>query len=121
TNDDKKATEEIVKEILNVFKETIPKHEWLDEETRKAAVEKAVSMKINMAYPDWIKDDKELIKEYPLEQLKNTALENLHAAIRSRVKKQFERLETTTDWSRQVMGPAVVNAAYSPQQNSISE
>src|SRR5439155_26609367 len=65
TEQDDSFSEEMVKQILTVFKDTILGHDWLDDETKKAAVDKAAAISMNVGFSQWIKDDKELAEEYP--------------------------------------------------------
>ena len=65
SDEEKKQSTEVVTGLSDVFKSLLPSHEWLDEETRKAADEKVNKITKNMGFPDFIKDNKELDKTYP--------------------------------------------------------
>ena len=55
---------EMVKDIREVFTEMIDELEWLDEETKLRAKEKATAMFSHIAYPDELLDDKKLTDRY---------------------------------------------------------
>lgn len=51
---------EMVSDIRSEFYEILKKVEWMDEITRKNALEKAAAMTTHIAYPDELLDDKKL-------------------------------------------------------------
>lgn len=51
-------------EIQQSFKEILTEIAWLDDETRKLAVEKIDAMRLRIGYPDFILDRKQLAKRY---------------------------------------------------------
>ena len=55
---------EMVKDIREVFTEIIDELEWMDEETKLRAKEKAAAMFTHIAYPDELLDDKKLTDRY---------------------------------------------------------
>ena len=62
--DARKSANEMVKDIRSVFTEIIDELEWMDDETRIRAKEKAASMTTHIAYPDELLDDKKLTDLY---------------------------------------------------------
>lgn len=63
---DKKSAKRIVTQVLSTYKDTIPSYDWLDEESKESAVIHVASMRLLIGFLRWIKDDNQLIKEYPL-------------------------------------------------------
>lgn len=62
--DARQAANEMVKDIRSVFAEILDELEWMDDETRKRAKDKAASMTTHIAYPDELLDDKKLTDLY---------------------------------------------------------
>lgn len=62
--DARQSANEMVKDIRSVFTEIIDELEWMDDETRIRAKEKAASMTTHIAYPDELLDDKKLTDLY---------------------------------------------------------
>lgn len=54
----------MVKDIQLEFKDILHKIDWMDDVTRKAALEKAESMTTHIGYPDELLDDKKLEEFY---------------------------------------------------------
>lgn len=119
----RQAANEMVKDIRSVFAEILDELEWMDDETRKRAKDKAASMTTHIAYPDELLDDKKLTDLYENLTLDANA-DYLRNAINLTVfgtNYAFKRLRepvNKTDWISHGR-PAVVNAYYSPLENSI--
>lgn len=54
----------MVADIRSEFYDILKKVDWMDEETRKNALDKARSMSTHIAYPDELLDDKKLEEFY---------------------------------------------------------
>lgn len=112
----------MVKDIRNVFDEILDELEWMDEETRVRAKEKAASMTTHIAYPDELLDDEKLTKLYDkLELDESNYLGNALNLTIFGTNYAFKKLRepvNKTDWVSHGR-PAVVNAYYSPLENSI--
>lgn len=54
----------MVFDVRNEFVKIIEKLEWMDEDTRSIAIDKAMSIKIHIGYPIEFLDDKALIRYY---------------------------------------------------------
>ena len=70
-NTEKKASEQIVKNLREAFKNFLSQHKWLDEKTRKKAIEKAEAISVNTGFPQWIKNNTILDKIYPFVSVSN--------------------------------------------------
>lgn len=122
-NQDSKAVAlEMVNSIKAVFEQILSKVSWMDEKTRKAALVKARNIVTHIGYPDELMDDKKLTEYYKKVQVdENKYFESVLSVKSFMADLVFERLRQTvnkTDWQTH-SNAAVVNAAYSPIENSI--
>jgi len=118
----RQSAKSMVKDIRDVFDEILGELEWMDEETRIRAKEKAASMATHIAYPDELLDDNKLTKLYTKLELDSedylgNAL-NLTIFGTNYAFKKLREAVNKTDWVSHGR-PAVVNAYYSPLENSI--
>lgn len=119
----KTAAEEIIQQVVEKYVSEIKKKEWMDEETKKRSLEKTSNLKINTGYPDWIKRDEELSEMYKFEGEADVdrAFEGMKRVAQLVARNMFTKLGKEVDRDREwPMGPAIVNAAYDPSQNSIT-
>jgi predicted metalloendopeptidase len=118
----KAAALDMVNRIKAEFEKTLKTVPWMDNETRKSALQKLASMTTYIGYPDELMDDDKLIEHYKnLDFDESKYLETiLNLNIFSTVK-SLEKLHDPVDkkdW-RSHGKPAVVNAYYSSIENSI--
>ena len=118
----KHEAEQMVGEIRSQFSLMLRELEWMDPVTRAAAMEKAESMVTHIGYPDQLLDTRHLGALYQgltltdQDYYGNALRTTIHATnyafskLRERIDKQ--------DWVRHGR-PALVNAFYSPLENSI--
>lgn len=66
SDEDMNSSDKIVNEVMSAFKNKVAQNNWLDAETKRAALEKANSMTLRVGFPNWIKNDTELSDKYPL-------------------------------------------------------
>ncbi|KAF2887463.1 hypothetical protein ILUMI_18710 [Ignelater luminosus] len=118
----RKNAMEMVSDIRNEFLEILKKVEWMDEITRKNALEKAAAMTTHIAYPDELLDDKKLEEFYSnLEFTSDHYLKTILNLTLFGTEYSFRRLRkpvNKTDWITHGR-PAIVNAFYSSIENSI--
>jgi predicted metalloendopeptidase len=98
-------------------------NEWLDEETKKKAIEKLEHIIENAGYADWLLNNTVLLQEYdfvkpfkPNATFESAMYMRTYMSRRSHIK-VYQKVDKSKEWP---MGPAVVNAAYEPTQNSIT-
>ncbi|XP_022914109.1 neprilysin-2 isoform X2 [Onthophagus taurus] len=112
----------MVKDIRTEFVEIVKKVDWMDEKSRKRALEKAQAMSTHIAYPDELLDDKILEKFYQdLELDSEKYLMSVINLTQFATRFSFNRLRqpvNKTDWITHGR-PAIVNAFYSAIENSI--
>ncbi|XP_008202440.2 neprilysin-2-like [Nasonia vitripennis] len=113
---------EIIQNIRKSFERILEQLNWMDEKTRKAALEKLDWIQPHIAYPDEFLDDKKLdgyyqyLKMYPDSYLKSQLSLRLF-----KLAYDFEQLRkpvNKTDWISHGRS-AIVNAFYDPTENSI--
>ncbi|XP_058993014.1 membrane metallo-endopeptidase-like 1 isoform X3 [Mustela lutreola] len=120
--DSKEAVRELINKVRAVFVETLDELGWMDETSRKKAQEKAMHIREQIGYPDYILEDKNkhLDDEYSNlnfseDQYFENGLQNLKAGAQRSLKKLREKVDQNL-W---IIGAAVVNAFYSPNRNQI--
>ncbi|CAH1111368.1 unnamed protein product [Psylliodes chrysocephalus] len=118
----RKNAQEMVKDIRSQFEEILKVVDWMDDETRMNALDKAKSMTTHIAYPDELLDDQKLIEFYDgLEISSEKYLKSVLNLTLFGTRFSFKRLRqpvNKTDWITHGR-PAVVNAYYSSIENSI--
>ncbi|CAH1183162.1 unnamed protein product [Phaedon cochleariae] len=120
--DAKQNALEMVADIRTEFEDILKEVDWMDEETRRNALDKAKSMETHIAYPDELLDDKKLEEFYDgLELDENLYMRSILNLTLFGTRFSFRRLRqpvNKTDWITHGR-PAVVNAFYSSIENSI--
>lgn len=115
---------ELVNMIRDEFKDILKTTEWMDDETRTIALEKAEKIKNFIAYPDELKDDSKLVEYY--EDLEIDEEEFFEAILKFNkfgTKKAMRKFRTPVDkddWKDHA-SVAIVNAFYNRIENSIRE
>ncbi|XP_014399102.1 PREDICTED: membrane metallo-endopeptidase-like 1 [Myotis brandtii] len=118
----KNAVGELIDKVRAVFVETLGELSWMDEASKKKAQEKAMSMKVQIGYPDYILDErsKYLDKEYSNVRPPSPFREPLsRPGPSSRTSLRTRGLHVTSSLLSWIIGAAVVNAFYSPNRNQI--
>ncbi|XP_042232177.1 neprilysin-2-like isoform X3 [Homarus americanus] len=120
--DAKAAADEMVRYIRAEFKKILENIDWMDEATRIRALKKAEAITPHIAYPPELLIDDKLTELYDgLEISSGELLENMRNMTIFGTDYSFKRLREKIDkkdW-RNHGSAAVVNAFYSPLENSI--
>ncbi|XP_045472072.1 neprilysin-2-like [Harmonia axyridis] len=115
-------TEEIVKDVEEQFTKTLTTIDWMDQETKKAALEKLKNMDKYIAYPDELMDDSKLEEFYKNLQLtSDNYIEIVLNISKFQTEKEMMLLSepvVRSDW-RTRSAVAVVNAYYDTNANAI--
>lgn len=115
---------DVVDTIRNEFENTLSQVTWMDAGTKKTAIAKAQAIVEHIGYPDELTDDAKLEEYYaPLELVSDNYLLNSQRLRKFSDDYGFGQLREAvnkTDWVTHAF-PAVVNAFYSPVENSIRE
>lgn len=120
----KKAAIILAKSIHEEFINTLERVDWMDAQTKAAAIEKAKSMDFHIAYSDELTDINKLEAYYSGLELQTDSL--LHSVLH--IRKFNKRLETSqlhqpvnkTDWRSRSTRTTKVDAFYSLVENTIS-
>lgn len=123
--DAKQRAIELVNNIRSEFIHLLHDVPWMDEQTKVAAIEKARALQTHIGYPDELDDDaklEEFYKDLNIDTSSDgTMFENVRNVRRFDRNSSFNLLRETvnkTDWRMHSM-PSMVNAQYSPLENSI--
>ncbi|XP_020950866.1 membrane metallo-endopeptidase-like 1 [Sus scrofa] len=120
--DSKSAVRELIGKVRAVFVETLDELSWMDESSRKKAREKAMSIREQIGYPDYILEekDKHLDEEYSsLNFSEDLYFENGLQNLKAGAQRSLKKLREKVDQNLWIIGAAVVNAFYSPNRNQI--
>lgn len=116
----KPDAEQMINEIRTAFKKNLKSLNWMDEETRKLADEKADSITDMIGFPNFIMNPSELDKKYEGLSISNsTYFQNNIAINRYNLRKNIEKLDQPVNKTRWGMTPPTVNAYYTPTKNQI--
>lgn len=101
--DSKAHAENMIGTIREAFKKNFHNLEWMDEETRKAAIIKADAISDMIGYPDFIKDVDELDAYYENLQIRNdTYFQNNLNVYAYNLRRNLEKIKepvNKTTWS----------------------
>nr|KAF6506588.1 membrane metalloendopeptidase like 1 [Rousettus aegyptiacus] len=121
--DSKNVVRELIDKVRAVFVETLDELRWMDAESKKKAQEKAMSMREQIGYPDYILDEKNkhLDEEYSnLNFSEHLYFENSLQNLKAGAQRSLKKLREKVDQNLWIIGAAVVNAFYSPNRNQIA-
>ncbi|CAG9770030.1 unnamed protein product [Ceutorhynchus assimilis] len=116
----KEQSEIMINNVRNAFKKNFNNLKWMDEQTRKLAIEKADAISDMIGYPEFIKDVDHLDEKFenltlrPDAYFENNVNINFYN-LRKNLEKINEPVNKTT-WS---MVPSTVNAYYTPTKNQM--
>uniref|UniRef100_A0A8C3SEM4 Membrane metalloendopeptidase like 1 n=1 Tax=Chelydra serpentina TaxID=8475 RepID=A0A8C3SEM4_CHESE len=116
----KRMVRDLIDKIREVFIETLDELQWMDETSKEKAREKAMAIKEQIGYPDYILEDQneKLDQEY-LNFNEHKYFENSLENLRAGAQKSLKKLRERVDQDIWIIGAAVVNAFYSPNRNQI--
>uniref|UniRef100_A0A8B9EWH2 Endothelin-converting enzyme 1 n=1 Tax=Anser cygnoides TaxID=8845 RepID=A0A8B9EWH2_ANSCY len=115
-----KKAEEMIAEIKTAFEESLETLQWMDEETRKSAKEKADAIYNMIGYPKFIMDPKELDKVFnDYEAVSDLYFENVMQFYNFSARVTADQLRKPPNRDQWSMTPPTVNAYYSPTKNEI--
>ncbi|XP_038602836.1 membrane metallo-endopeptidase-like 1 [Tachyglossus aculeatus] len=118
----KRMVRELIDKIREVFIETLEELQWMDEKSKKKAQEKALAIREQIGYPDYILEDHndKLDREYSnLNFTEHKFFENVLESLTASAQKNLRKLRERVDRDVWIIGAAVVNAFYSPNRNQI--
>jgi len=120
--DAKAQADEMVEHLRAAFKELVTETDWMDSETQGKAVEKAEQMLQLIGYPDWLLEQAQVDDYYstapPVEE--GDHLGNMVGTGHWTAVQDLVTLRKTPERDVWLMHPAIVNAWYSPNHNTIT-
>uniref|UniRef100_A0A0N4Z1X9 Zincin n=1 Tax=Parastrongyloides trichosuri TaxID=131310 RepID=A0A0N4Z1X9_PARTI len=120
-NKKKVEVEEMVKNILATFSDTIDHLDWMDEKTKSNAIDKVQKMIINVGYSDTIFNTTKLYTDFgSLSFTKENPLPDINEKIAKwRSDIYFENLIKINNRNSKTMPSFISNAYYLPYENTI--
>ncbi len=103
----------LVENLRKSFAQRIAKLDWMDEETKKKAIEKLDAITVKIGYPDKWKDYSKL------NVVPDSYLQNVRTANAFEFAKTLEKIGKPVDKTEWGMTPQTVNAYYNPTNNEI--
>lgn len=117
----KKSAEEMIHDIRQVFLANLEKVDWMDEETKQKARDKAEAIRENIGYPEYLTNKTELAKEFKgFDVKKDQYFKNTVQSYTYFNLKNYAKLGKPVDKERWSMTPPTVNAYYSSIDNKIA-
>uniref|UniRef100_H0VFW5 Membrane metalloendopeptidase like 1 n=1 Tax=Cavia porcellus TaxID=10141 RepID=H0VFW5_CAVPO len=113
---------QLISKVRAVFVENLDELGWMDQESKKKAQEKALSIREQIGYPAYIleEDNKRLDQEYSsLNFSEHLYFENALQNLKASAHRSLRKLREKVDQNLWIIGAAVVNAFYSPNRNQI--
>ncbi|XP_066247671.1 neprilysin-1-like [Euwallacea similis] len=119
-HESKEMALQMIHTIREAFNELLAENDWMDDETRTVAKEKADAMNERIGYPQLITDKEKLNKEYAaLNVTRKEFLKNLLNIQKFEAEQNLRKLRQPVDRDKWSTEPAVVNAFYNPNKNDI--
>ena len=106
----------IVGMVKEAFKQRLAGADWLTEQTRRTAVEKLDAMTLRIGCADVFRYDWDAVKVYAYKPL----IENAAAIAAEKLRQDYALADKPVDKNLWAMGAHIVNAYYSPSDNSIN-
>jgi len=118
TEEAKEDVEELVYEIIDVYKNKLEAVDWMAEDTKKNAIKKLDTMKVKIGYPNEWEDYEGL--EFKSYDEGGSLLDNSFEMAQWSYDTLLEELNKPIDKTKFVMPPQTVNACYNPTSNDIT-
>ncbi|CAD5115683.1 DgyrCDS4635 [Dimorphilus gyrociliatus] len=116
----KESVSEMISDIREAFNEILEENDWMDEETKKVAEEKANAMKERIGYPDFILNSTKLDEFYSrIVVSENDYFQNVLNVEEFNSYETYRKLRKPVDSDFWAHIPAQVNAYYNPNTNDI--
>ncbi|XP_053509228.1 membrane metallo-endopeptidase-like 1 [Ictalurus furcatus] len=120
--DSKRMVGELIRKIQDSYVETLEELNWMDDQSKEKAREKAMAISEQIGYPDYIleEDNEKLDQEYiHLKFSEESYFENVLENLKATAQKAHKKLREPVDPELWIIGAAVVNAFYSHNRNQI--
>jgi putative endopeptidase len=113
TPEAKAKAQDLVGNLLNVYRQRIQTADWMSPETRQKALEKVASFTVKIGYPDKWRDYSKLATD------ESDLLGNAKRARMFEWNRELTRLDQAVDRGEWGMSPQTVNAYYESSLNEI--
>ncbi|ENN73974.1 hypothetical protein YQE_09430, partial [Dendroctonus ponderosae] len=119
-HDSKETALQMIHTIREAFNELLADNDWMDNETRAVAKEKADAMNERIGYPKLITTKEQLKKEYAALNISRRGfMKNVLQILKFEAEQNLQKLRQPVDKDKWSTEPAVVNAFYNPNKNDI--
>ncbi|KAL6482866.1 hypothetical protein MHYP_G00077380 [Metynnis hypsauchen] len=118
----KRMVRDLISRIQEAFVDTLEELNWMDDQSKRMARDKAMAIKDQIGYPDFILEEENDRLDLEYEHLnfsKDAYFENMLKNLRAAAQKSLRKLREPVDTDFWMIGAAVVNAFYSPNRNQI--
>ncbi|XP_077106552.1 membrane metallo-endopeptidase-like 1 isoform X1 [Ranitomeya variabilis] len=118
----KRMISDLINKVREVFIETLDELQWMDGTSKEKARDKALSIKEQIGYPDYILEDQndKLDQESAsLNFSEEKYFENILEILKATAQKSLKKLREPVDPDAWIIGAAVADAFYSPNRNQI--
>ncbi|XP_003513567.1 membrane metallo-endopeptidase-like 1 [Cricetulus griseus] len=118
----KNMVRELIDKVRSVFVDTLDELNWMDDDSKKKAQDKAMNIREQIGYPDYILEERNrhLDEEYSsLSFSEDLYFENGLQNLKASAQRSLKKLREKVDQNLWIIGAAVVNAFYSPNRNQI--
>ncbi|VDK74447.1 unnamed protein product [Cylicostephanus goldi] len=113
----------LISNVIHSFQGMVDQLDWMTVDTKRKAYNKTMEIIENIAFPDWIMDNKQLDAYYQDLKFENTDnyFDMYSKLIIFNIRLQYKQLTLPqTDRSDFLGQPGTVNAWYQPELNSIT-
>ncbi|WP_051350857.1 M13 family metallopeptidase [[Acholeplasma] multilocale] len=107
----------MVNDLIKVYKNRITNLDWMSEETKVKAIEKANSFTVKIGYPDKWDDFSDV--EIKLYKDGGSLFDNVSSIQKHHLNKELANIEKPVDKDKWYMHAQTVNAYYNPTSNEI--
>ncbi|KAM8927932.1 membrane metallo-endopeptidase-like 1 isoform 2-T2 [Pelodytes ibericus] len=118
----KRMISDLINKVREAFIQTLDELQWMDSASKEKAQEKAISIKEQIGYPDYILEDQndKLDQESAaLNFSEYQYFENILEILKAGAQKSLKKLREPVDHDAWIIGAAVADAFYSPNRNQI--
>lgn len=116
----KTQAEEMINNVRNAFKTNFKNLNWMDDETRKVAIDKADAISDMIGYPEFVKDLNQLDERFEKLTIRSNAYFDNNIQISFfNLKKNLEKINEPVNKTTWSMPPSTVNAYYTPTKNQM--
>ncbi len=114
TPEAKKKAEELVEDIKSIFMQRLKNVSWMNDKTKRLALEKFSKLSVKIGYPKKFRDYSSFNTD------KNDLFGNVVKAMEFEIRRQVNRIGKKVDKDEWLMTPSMVNAYYNPSGNELA-